>query len=55
MRAMDCVDEAHEDIHFTAADDEGLVQQVMRHRDQYHPEMTDQQAREIVAANAYDE
>ena len=55
MRAMDCVHEAHDDIHFTAADDEGLVRQVMAHRDEYHPEMSDDEAREIVAANAYDE
>ena len=55
MRALDCVHEAHEDVHFTATDDEDLVGQVMQHRDQYHPEMTDEQAREIIAANAYDE
>ena len=55
MRGMDCIHEAHEDIHFTGADDEDLVRQVMLHRDEYHPEMTDEQAREIVSANAYDE
>jgi hypothetical protein len=55
MRGLDCVHEAHENMHFTAEDDEGLVRQVMEHRDQYHPEMTDDQAREIVATDAYDE
>jgi hypothetical protein len=55
MRALDCVHEAHEDMHFTGADDDDLVRQVKQHRDQYHPEMTDEQARETVMANAYDE
>ena len=55
MRGLDCVDAAHEDMHFSGADDDDLVKQVKQHRDQYHPEMTDDQAREIVTANAYDE
>ena len=55
MRALDCVHEAHEDKHFTGADDDELVRQVMQHRDQYHPEMTDEQVQEHVTSNAYDE
>lgn len=55
MRALDCVHDAHEDIHFAAETDDDLVEQIRRHRDQYHPEMSDDDVREIVSANAYDE
>jgi hypothetical protein len=55
MRAMDCVHDAHEDMHFTADTDEDLIEQVRQHRDQHHPELTDDQISEMVAANAYDE
>jgi len=56
MRAMDCSHPAHaEDAHFTADTDDDLIEQVKRHRDQYHPEITDDQVRELVTANAYDE
>jgi hypothetical protein len=55
MRAVDCVHEAHEDMHFTAETDDELLQQVQRHRDQFHPEMTDDQLRDHISANAYDE
>jgi hypothetical protein len=55
MRAMDCVHDAHEDVHFTADNDDDLMDQVRRHRDEFHPEMSDDQIREYVAANAYDE
>ena len=55
MRALDCVHEAHDDMHFTGETDDDLVAQVLRHRDQYHPEMSDDDVRAIVAANAYDE
>ena len=55
MRAFDCVHEAHEDVHFTAENDEDLVDQIRRHRDQYHPELSDVQIREFVSTGAYDE
>jgi hypothetical protein len=55
MRALDCVHEAHEDMHFTAQTDGELMEQVQRHRDEFHREMTDEQLREYIAANAYDE
>jgi hypothetical protein len=55
MRAMVCVHDAHEDVHFTAETDENLLEHVRRHRDEYHPELTDDQVRDHVAANAYDE
>ncbi len=55
MRALDCSHEAHDDVHFTADDDEGLVEQVRRHRDEYHPEMSDDDVRQIVAQGAYEE
>jgi hypothetical protein len=55
MRAMDCVHEAHEDMHFTAEDDASLLTKVKEHRDQHHPELSDEEIEQIVAANAYDE
>ena len=55
MRALDCSHPAHEDMHLTAADDEALLAQVMQHRDEYHPEMSDDEIRETVAQGAYDE
>jgi hypothetical protein len=42
-------------MHFTADSDEDLTEQVRKHRDEYHPELTDDQISEYVAANAYDE
>ena len=55
MRALDCVHADHEDMHFTAADDDALVQRIQQHRDEYHPEITDDQIQEMVASSAYDE
>ncbi len=55
MRAFDCVHESHEDIHFSAANDEELIEQIQQHRDQYHAEIGDDQIREMVTAGAYDE
>jgi hypothetical protein len=55
MRALDCVHEAHDDMHFTADTDEALIERVKQHRDEFHREMTDDQIREYVTANAYDE
>ena len=55
MRAMDCSDASHDDIHFTGADDDDLIRQVKQHRDEYHPEMNDDDVRQVVAQNAYDE
>ena len=55
MRGLDCVHEAHEDIHFKADDDEGLVEQVKRHIREAHPDMSEDDARQIVTQGAYDE
>ena len=55
MRGFDCVHDAHEDIHFSAETDDELVDQIRQHRDQYHPEITDSEIREMVTAGAYDE
>jgi hypothetical protein len=55
MRGMDCVHDAHEDMHFTADTDDELFEQVRQHRDEHHPEITDDQIREMVAANSYEE
>ncbi len=55
MRAFDCVHEAHEDIHFTAEGDEGLVEQVKGHIREVHPDMSEDDARQLVMQGAYDE
>jgi hypothetical protein len=55
MRAFDCVHEAHEDVHLTAEDDEGLVEQVKRHIREVRPDMSEDDARHIVMQGAYDE
>ena len=55
MRALDCVHPAHEDMQFSAASDDELLDRVKSHRDEYHPEMTDEQISEHLAQNAYDE
>ena len=54
-RGLDCQHEAHDDVHFSASDDEDLERQVLTHRDEYHPEMNDDDVRQVVSANAYDE
>ena len=55
MRAVDCVHDAHQDMHFTAESDEELLEKVRQHRDEFHQEMTDEQIQQHVTANAYDE
>ena len=54
-RALDCKDGAHDDVHFSGSDDQDLERQVRAHRDQYHQELSDDEVREVVTANAYDE
>jgi predicted small metal-binding protein len=55
MRALDCKHPAHEDVHFTASNDDELVEQVKEHIRQYHPDMTEDDARTNVSQGAYDE
>jgi hypothetical protein len=55
MRAIDCKEPPHEEMHFTGATDDELISQLMMHRDEYHPEVTDDQLRQSVAQTAYDE
>ena len=55
MRAYDCTDPAHGDMHMTGADDNELTQKIQAHRDQYHEELRDDQIREMVSQAAYDE
>lgn len=54
-RGLDCKHEAHDDVHFSGVDDQDLQNQVRAHRDEYHPELSDGDVRNIVAVNAYDE
>lgn len=55
MRALDCVHPAHEDMHATAENDEQLIEKVRQHIAQAHPDMSPDQATEIVRESAYDE
>lgn len=55
MRAMDCKHEAHDDVHFTAEDDDRLFGKVKEHTTELHPEITDEQIREMISSSAYDE
>ncbi len=56
MRAMDCSDPGnHDDIHFTAENDEELIGKIQQHRDEYHQGMSDEEIRQMISANAYDE
>lgn len=54
MRAYDCTDAAHGDMHMTGADDAELTRQIQAHRDEYHEEMSDEQVQQMVS-QAYDE
>lgn len=56
MRAMDCSDPGtHEDIHFSADDDDELFAQVKQHTTEFHPDMTDGQIRQMISSDAYNE
>lgn len=56
MRAMDCKDPGtHDDMHFTADSDEDLFGKIQQHRDEYHQDLSDDDIRQLVATNAYDE
>ena len=55
MRAMDCVHPAHEDMHATAETDEQLVEKVRQHITEVHPDMSPDEATQVVAQTAYNE
>jgi hypothetical protein len=55
MRALDCIHPAHEDVHVTADTDEELVEKVRAHIAEVHPDMSPEQASDIVAQGAYEE
>lgn len=56
MRAMDCSDPGtHEDVHFSAENDDALFAQVQKHRDEYHSEMSDDEIKQLISTAAYDE
>lgn len=54
-RGMDCRHEAHDDMHFTAADDGELLGTVQKHRDEFHPELSDDDIRGLISQHAHDE
>lgn len=55
MRALDCKDPAHEDMHVTAATDDELIEKVRQHISEVHPDMSPEEATGIVRQGAYDE
>jgi hypothetical protein len=56
MRALDCRDPStHDDIHFSSEDDDQLFAEVQSHTQEHHPEMTDEDIRQMIATSAYDE
>lgn len=55
MRALDCVHPAHEDMHATAATDTELIEKVRQHITEAHPDMSPEEALDLVRQNAYDE
>ncbi len=54
MLAFDCVLETHENAHFTAENDQSLIERIRQHCHQYHPELSDAEIREMFDAGAYD-
>ena len=54
MLAFDCFLETHEDVHFTAENDDSLIEKIRQHCHQYHPEMSEEEIREMFSAGAYD-
>jgi predicted small metal-binding protein len=56
MRGFDCDDAKHGGkMHFSADDDTQLVDTVKQHRDEHHPEISDEQIQQLVSSSAYDE
>ena len=55
MKAYDCNDPKHGPMHFTGQDNDDLVMQMKRHRDEHHMEMTDEQIEAGISSDAYDE
>ncbi len=55
MRALDCNDPSHDNMHITGENDEDLTRQVEQHIADSHPELTRDEARTIVAEGAYEE
>ncbi len=53
MRAFDCSDPMHETAHISAETSEVLIEKVLRHFADYHPDVGEQAVRELVAAAAY--
>jgi GMP synthase-like glutamine amidotransferase len=52
--AFDCVHDVHENAQFTAETRQQLIESVLRHFDQYHPEVSEEEVNELVDASAYD-
>jgi len=49
MRAFDCSDPSHGEVHFTGKDDDDLVQSIKVHAATAHPDLTEGQIREMIA------
>ena len=53
VRAFDCADPMHEEAHFTAESDDVLIEKVVGHFAEYHPEVTREAVVQLVAARSY--
>jgi ATP sulfurylase len=54
MVAFDCVLETHEAVQFTAKSHQELAAKIRQHRDEYHPEISDDKLREMLTMGTYD-
>jgi predicted small metal-binding protein len=54
-RALDCQHSAHDDMHFSAENDDELFRKLREHRDQYHTEISDDEIQQMISTSAYDE
>jgi hypothetical protein len=52
--AFDCVDDVHDSAQFTAETHEQLLERVLQHFDDYHPEVREEDVNDLVNAGAYD-
>ena len=53
MRAFDCTDPMHEEAHFTAESGDVLIEKVIGHFAEYHPEVAREAVLQLVAARSY--
>jgi hypothetical protein len=53
VRAFDCFDPMHEEAHFTSDTDAVLIEKVLRHFAEYHPDIAEDAVRQLVGTRTY--